>query len=123
MCAATLAACAVKGPSDPTAQRLVGRWSQVLTFDNVRDELAIDLRADSSMQVKVKRHSGTGIDEYSGAGKWRVENGSFVSELEFPGPRNAVNHLAGRHRIVAVTEWQWVSQFRSYELTAWRYPQ
>ena len=122
ICAATLAACAVKGPSDPTAQRLVGRWSQVFNFNDVRDEIAIDLQPDATVHVKVRRHSRAGIDEYFGSGKWRVEDGIFVSELDFAGPRSAVNHLAGRHRIIAVDEWQWVSQFRSEQLTAWRYP-
>ena len=96
----------------------------MFTFSDIRDEIAIDLRPDASMQVKVKRHSGTGIGEYTGSGKWSVESGSFVSELDFAGPRNAVNHLAGRHRIIAVTEWQWVLEYRggAEQLTAWRYP-
>ena len=78
ICAATLVACAVKGPSDPMARRLVGRWSQVLTFNDVRDEIAIDLRRDSSMHVQVKRHSGTGIDEYSGAGNNQLALGADI---------------------------------------------
>ena len=104
-------------------QRLVGRWSQVFTFNDIRDEIAIDLEPDATLRVKVRRHSGTGIQEFAGSGKWRVDEGYFVSDIDFPGPRNAVNHLSGRHRIVAVTEWQWVSEFRNGEqLTAWRYP-
>jgi hypothetical protein len=121
----TLAACVSDPlpPVDPNAQPLVGRWSQVFSFEGIRDEIAIDLRPDATIEVKVRRHSGSGIDEYGGAGKWRVEEGYFVAELAFPGPRNAVNHLIGRHRIIAVTEWQWVSDYRNGEqLTAWRYP-
>jgi hypothetical protein len=121
----TVAACVSDAPmpADPDAQRLVGRWSQVFSFEGIRDEIAIDLRPDATVEVKVRRHSGSGIDEYAGAGKWRVEEGHFVAELAFPGPRNAVNHLVGRHRILAVTEWQWVSDYRNGEqLTAWRYP-
>lgn len=110
-------------PADPAAQRLVGRWSQVFTFSGIRDEIAIDLRPDATVEVKIRRHSGSGIREYAASGKWRVENGDFVSDLAFTGPPDAVNHLAGRHRIVAVTEWQWVSEFRNGEkVTAWRYP-
>ena len=110
-------------PADPTAQRLVGRWSQVFSFSGVRDEIAIDLEADATMRVKVKRHSGSGTQEYTGAGKWRVDDGNFVGEFAFGGPADAVDHLSGRQRIVAVTEWQWVSEFRNRaQLTAWRYP-
>jgi hypothetical protein len=123
-CAAVLSACASKAPSpDSAAQHLVGRWSQVFSFNNIRDEIAIDLERDASIRVKVRRHSGSGIQEYTGSGKWQVEGGHFVSNLDFSGPADAVNHLAGKHRIVAVTEWQWVSEFRNGEqLTAWRYP-
>ena len=124
LCTAVLSACASKAPSvDPAAQRLVGRWSQVFSFNNIRDEIAIDLEGDASIRVRVRRHSGSGIQEHTGSGKWRVEEGHFVSDLTFAGPPDAVDHLAGRHRIVAVTEWQWVSEFRNGEqLTAWRYP-
>jgi hypothetical protein len=124
-CAIVLSACASKTPViNPAAQPLVGRWSQVFTFNDIRDEIAIDLRADATVEVKVRRHSGSGIDEYAGSGTWRVEEGHFVSDLAWSGPRDAVNHLVGRHRIVAVTEWQWVSEYRGgkEKLTAWRYP-
>ena len=122
--ATLISACAVPpAPADPAAQRLVGRWSQVLAFNDIRDELAIDLRPDAIVDVKVRRHSARGIDEYAGSGRWSVEEGYFVSELAWTGPRDAVNHLVGRHRIVSVTDWQWVSQYRHDEqLTAWRYP-
>ena len=123
-CAAVVSACASRStPVDPAMQPLVGRWSQVFSSSNARDEIAIDLEPDATIRVKVRRHSGTGIREYAGSGKWRVEQGSFVSDLAFDGPPDAVNHLAGRHRIVAVNEWQWVSEFRNGEqLIAWRYP-
>ena len=123
-CATLVSACtSLSAPADPAAQRLVGRWSQVFTFGGIRDEIAIDLRPDATVDVKVRRHSGSGIDEYAGSGKWRVEEGYFFSDLAFTGPRDAVNHLVGRHRIVAVTEWQWVSEFHNGEqLYAWRYP-
>jgi len=122
--AALVSACTTpSAPADPATQRLVGRWSQVLTFNDIRDELAIELRPDATVNVKVRRHSGSGINEYAGSGKWRVEEGYFVSELAWSGPRDAVNHLVGRHRIVSVSDWQWVSQYRKQEqLTAWRYP-
>jgi hypothetical protein len=96
----------------------------MLNFNGVRDEIAIDLEPDATLRVNVRRHSGAGIDQYSGSGKWRVEEGHFVSQLDFRGPATAVNHLVGRHRIVAVTEWQWVSEYGKGqgELTAWRYP-
>lgn len=121
--AALISACTTpSAPADP-AQRLVGRWSQVFTFNDIRDEIAIDLRPDATVNVKVRRHSGSGIDEYAGSGKWHVEGGYFVSELAWSGPRDAVNHLVGRHRILSVTDWQWVSEYRKEEqLTAWRYP-
>jgi hypothetical protein len=123
-CTVLVSACASTAmPTDPTAQRMVGRWSQVFTFNDIRDEIAIDLEPDATLRVNVRRHSGAGIDQYTGSGKWRVEEGYFVSQLDFPGPANAVDHLVGRHRIVAVTEWQWVSEHRNIqELTAWRYP-
>lgn len=122
--ATLVAACsAPSAPADPEAKRLVGRWSQVFSFGGIRDEIAIDLRPDATVDVKVRRHSGSGIDEYAGSGKWRVEEGYFVSDLAWTGPRDAVNHLVGRHRILSVTEWQWVSEYRNQEqLTAWRYP-
>jgi hypothetical protein len=124
ICAAALAACTSPPiPTDPTAQRLVGRWSQIFSFEGIRDEISIDLRPDATVEVKIRRHSGSGIHEYAGSGKWRVEEGYFISELAFTGPRNAVNHLVGRHRILSVTEWQWVSDYRNGQhLTAWRYP-
>jgi hypothetical protein len=123
-CAVVVSPCASQPmPGDSTAQRLVGRWSQVFTFGVVRDELVIDLEADATIRVKIRRHSVNGMQEYTGSGKWRVEDGDFVSELAFGGPLDAVDHLVGRHRIVAVTEWQWVTEFRNREqLTAWRYP-
>jgi hypothetical protein len=123
-CAILLSACASPtAGADTTAQRLVGRWSQVFSFGGIRDEIAIDLRRDATVEVKVRRHSGSGILEYTGSGKWRVEDDHFVTELAFAGPANAVDHLVGRHRVIAVTEWQWVSEFRNGEqLTAWRYP-
>lgn len=123
VCVAVVSACASKAPpTDPLAQRLVGRWSQVFVFDDVRDELAIDLEPDATVRVKVRRHSGSGIREYSGSGKWRVEEGHFISKLDFHGPDNAVNRLAG-HRILAVTEWQWVWELpHGEQFTAWRYP-
>ena len=121
---ASVSACvAPSAPADPTAQRLVGRWSQVFTFRGVRDEIALDLRPDATLEVKIRRHSGSGIREYAGSGTWRVENGDFVGELDFAGPRDAVNHLIGRHRILDLNEWQWVSEYRKVErLSAWRYP-
>jgi hypothetical protein len=124
VCAAVVSGCAsTPMPTDPMEQRLVGRWSQVFSFKDIRDEIAIDLEPDATLRVKVRRHSGTGIQEFAASGKWRVDGGYFVGDLDFPGPPNAVNHLLGRHRIVAVTEWQWVSEFRNGEqLTAWRYP-
>jgi hypothetical protein len=122
--AALVSACAApSAPADPVAQRLVGRWSQVFTFNDIRDEIAIDLRPDATVEVKVRRHSGTGINQYAGSGKWRVEEDHFVCELAWTGPRDAVNHLVGRRRILSVTDWQWVSEYRNQEqLTAWRYP-
>src|SRR2546423_13530729 len=109
-CTVLVSACASSVTStDPTAQRMVGRWSQVFSFNDIRDEIAIDLQPDATLRVNIRRHSGAGIDQYSGSGKWRVEEGYFVSQLDFRGPANAVDHLIGRHRIVSVTEWQWVS--------------
>jgi hypothetical protein len=122
--ATLVSSCAApSAPADPAVQRLVGRWSQVFSFDGIRDEIAIDLRPDATVEVKVRRHSGSGIAEYAGFGKWRVEENHFVCDLGWSGPRNAVNHLVGRHRVISVTEWQWVSEYRNEEqLTAWRYP-
>ena len=118
-----IGACTSRPAPDPTAQRLVGRWSQVFSFEGVHDEIAIDLESDSTMRVKVRRQSVTGTQEYTGSGKWRVQDGDFIADLTFAGPANAVDHLEGRHRIVAVTEWQWVTEFRNREqLRAWRYP-
>jgi len=95
----------------------------VFSFSGIRDEIAIDLRPDTTLEVKVRRHSGSGIRDYAGSGKWRVEDGDFVAELDFAGPRDAVNHLVGRHRILDLNEWQWVSEYRKVErLSAWRYP-
>lgn len=89
----------------------------------VRDEIVIDLEADATIRVKVKRHSSGGAQEFTGTGKWRVEDGYFISAVEFYGPLDAIDHLDGRHRIVAVTDWQWVTEFRNREqLTAWRHP-
>jgi hypothetical protein len=124
-CAAVISGCAAPPatPADPAAQRLVGRWSQIHRFNDVRDELTIDLAPDATVRVKVRRHARIGIREYTGSGTWRVDGPFFVSELDFPGPLDAVAHLAGRHRIVTVTEWEWVSEFTYGEqLRAWRYP-
>jgi len=102
---------------------LIGRWSQVFYFNSVSYQTAIDLEPAAIVRVKVKRHSASGITEHAGSGKWRVEGQDFVTDLDFDGPRDAVTHLEGRHRIVAVTDWQWVLEFPpGHQLTAWRYP-
>lgn len=123
-CALLVCACASRDtPADPTTQRLIGRWSQVFWFNSVSYQTAIDLEADAVVRVKVKRHAASGMTEHSGSGKWRVDGEYFVSDLDFAGPRDAVSHLEGRHRIIAVTDWQWVLEFpRGHRLTAWRYP-
>jgi hypothetical protein len=124
VCALTMCCASTPLLADPTAQRLVGRWSQILNPTGLRDEIAIDLNADQTLRVKVRRHYVTGTEEFIGAGSWRVENGDFVAALSFPGPRDAVSHLDGRHRITAVTQWEWVMEFRNREqLRAWRYPE
>jgi hypothetical protein len=110
-------------PADPTAQRLVGRWSQVTYPDGARDEITVDLEAEGTVRAKVRRHTGSGMRDYIGSGTWRVEHGYFVSTLALEGPANAVDHLAGRRRIVAVTDWEWVIEWdKGEQVTAWRYP-
>lgn len=121
---ACLCSCSAPLTDDEKMTRaLVGKWSQITQMSEARDELTIALEADGRIAVAVKRHAASGPQMYAAKGNWRVDGGNFVCKLASDGPPDMVTHLDGRHRVLAVGEFEWVMEWvYGNELRAWRYP-
>ena len=106
------------------ASRLVGKWSRASCLGNSHLEEALDLRSDGGLEVHGDLHDASGSRKYFAKGSWRVSDGFYfqtIASSDFPGWRPDGEM---RHRIVSVTDWEWVSNEHDCggNIRAWRFP-
>lgn len=106
------------------ASRLVGTWSRIIHLDELRIEDTRELSADGTYSAHGFVHGAAGMQPYSVAGVWRVQDRRFVLEVRrstLPDCCPGGGDLA--REIVSVGDWEWVMVDGSgSEDRSWRYP-
>jgi hypothetical protein len=121
---ALLSGC-VTPPEQTASARLVGKWSNVKDFDEMRVENATEIRSDGTLDRRGVIRDVKGSRPYSARGFWRIEKSVFYEKIEwtdFPGWKPGAPEMAWD--LAAVTDWEWVlkDQATGAETRFWRYP-